>query len=65
MLNEKYSTERKQVLNEVEYLQDSFFEKFKLFETEKRLHPESEHAKQLFHECESLASRSRELLDQL
>ena len=59
------SSKRELVLNEVESLQDSFFEKYKLFETEKALHPMSEHAKQLLEECESLATRSRELLDTL
>ena len=58
------SSKREQVLNEIESLQDSFFQKYKLFETEKHSH-NSEHAKQLLEECESLANRSRELLDTL
>lgn len=65
MLDEKSLAKREQVLNKVEKLLDSFFEKYKLFETEKQLHPGSPQSQKLFSECEHLRNQSRELLDQL
>lgn len=59
------SSERKELIIQIESLQDSFFEKFKEYKREDSLHPKSKLSKRLFAECESLHARSQSLVDLL
>lgn len=65
MLDEKSLTKREELLNQIETIHTTFFNKVKEYETERSLHPGSEHSVQLYQECKSLAAESEKLIDQL
>lgn len=65
MLDEKSLTKREELLNQIETIHTTFFNKVKEYETERSLYPGSEHSVRLYHECKSLAAESEKLIDQL
>ena len=65
MLDEKSLTKREELLNRIESIHTTFFKKVKEYETERSLHPGSEHSVKLYYECKNLAAASEKLIDQL